>query len=196
MKEFFKKYSYGCMKMFLNQFAIAIFGLVLAMAAGRAQNQTLQIFCSVGAILFYMFLLYAMTWEIGSKDKVSVEYGHIPYRPLTGLYMSLIANIPNCLLAILVTIGLFFPEGIGNVGGVASVIALMLEGMYTGLLTIEVGGQPLNAVAWSYYAIMVPAFLASFAGYFFGLKDWRFTRILLAKTPEEIEQGREKKDRK
>lgn len=198
MKEFLKKYSYSCMKMFLNQFAIAIFGMVLALAAGMAENDTLQIFCSVGAVLFYMFLLYAMTFEIGSKDKISVDYGHIPYRPLTGLYMSLVANSLNILLAILVTVGFLFADGstISNIGGSASVAALFLEGMYTGLLTIQVGGQPLNAMAWPYFAIIVPSLLTCTLAYFFGLKDIRFTRIFLARTPEELEKMREKKQKK
>ena len=194
MKEFFRKHSYDMMKMFLNQFAVAIFGLVLALATGMAKNDTLQIVSSVGSILFYMFLLYAMTFEIGSKDKTSVEYGRIKARPLTGLYISLCANSINFLLAVLITLGyVSSSQFLSNVGGGAAVAALLLEGMYTGVLAMNVGGIPLNAMVWPFFAIIVPALLISTIGYYFGMKGWHLTRILIPKNAEEIEKAREKK---
>lgn len=194
MKEFFKKHSYDMMKMFLNQFAVAIFGLVLALATGMAKNDTLQIVSSVGAILFYMFLLYAMTFEIGSKDKTSVEYGRIKARPLTGLYISLCANSINFLLAILITLGYVSnSQFLSNVGGGAAVAALLLEGMYTGVLAINVAGIPLNAMVWPFFAIILPALLISTVGYYFGMKGWHVTKMLIPKNAEEIEKAREKK---
>jgi hypothetical protein len=194
MKEFIKKHSYDMMKMFLNQFAVAIFGLVLALATGMAENDTLQIVSSVGAILFYMFLLYAMTFEIGGKDKTAVEYGRIKARPLTGLYISLCANAINYLLAILITLGTVSSNAfLSNVGAVAATAALLLEGMYTGLLAINVGDIPLNAMIWPFFVITVPALLASTAGYYFGMKGWHLTKILIPKNAEEIEQAQEKK---
>ena len=75
MKNFFEKYSYSTIKMFVNQFAISIFGAVLAMAATAAGNNILTIVVSSFAILFYLFLIYTMTWEIGAKDKISVDTG-------------------------------------------------------------------------------------------------------------------------
>ena len=194
MKEFLKKYSYSMMKMFLNQFAIAIFGLVLALAAGMAENDTLQIVCSVGSVIFYLFLLYAMTFEIGLQDKTSVDYGRIPARPLTGLYISMGANVINLLLAIVITIGYFVPnQAVSNIGGGAAVVALLLEGMYTGILAINIGGVPLNAMIWPFYVIILPALLTSTVAYFFGLKGWHLTKILIPKNAEEIEQARQKK---
>lgn len=194
MKEFIKKHSYDMMKMFLNQFAVAIFGLVLALATGMAKNDTLQIVSSVGAILFYMFLLYAMTFELGSKDKTSVEYGRTKARPLTGLYISLCANSINFLLAILITLGYVSSNAfLSNVGGGAAVAALLLEGMYTGVLAINVGGVPLNSLVWPFLAIIVPSLIASAIGYYFGMKGWHLTKILIPKNAEEIERAQEKK---
>ena len=39
MKDFFKKYSYTIFKLFLNQFAIALFGVGLAFATTKADPQ-------------------------------------------------------------------------------------------------------------------------------------------------------------
>ena len=194
MKEFFKKHSYDMMKMFLNQFAVAIFGLVLALATGMAEKSTLQIASSVAAIVFYMFLLYAMTFEIGLKDKTSVDYGRSKASPLTGLYISLCANSLNFLLAILITVGyLSSNQFLSNVGGGATVVALLVEGMYTGLLAVNVGGVPLNSLVWPFFAIIIPALVISAVGYYFGLKGWHLTKILIPKNAEEIERARQKK---
>ena len=59
MKNLFRDHSYNMVKMFLNQFATAIFGFSLALAAGKAQNPTLRNVTSIGAILFYLFLLFS-----------------------------------------------------------------------------------------------------------------------------------------
>lgn len=194
MKEFFKKHSYDMMKMFLNQFAVAIFGLVLALATGMAEKSTLQIASSVASIVFYMFLLYAMTFEIGLKDKTSVDYGRSKASPLTGLYISLCANSLNFLLAILITVGyLSSNQFLSNVGGGATVVALLVEGMYTGLLAVNVGGVPLNSLVWPFFAIIIPALVISAVGYYFGLKGWHLTKILIPKNAEEIERARQKK---
>lgn len=194
MKDFFQKHSYNMMKMFLNQFAIAIFGLVLALATGMAENYTLQVVASIGSIVFYMFLLYAMTFEIGLKDKTSVDYGRCAAKPLTGLYISLCANSINFLMAVLILIGeLSSNQFLSNLGGGAAVAAVLLEGMYTGLLAVDVGGVPLNSLIWPFFAIIVPALLTSTIGYFFGLKGWHITRMLIPKNAEEIEQAKEKK---
>ena len=73
MKAFFSKYSYSIVKMFVNQFAISIFGSVLAMATASAGNDLLTLIVSCFAIVFYLFLIYTMVWEIGAKDKISVD---------------------------------------------------------------------------------------------------------------------------
>ena len=194
MIEFIKKHSYDMMKMFLNQFAIAIFGLVLALATGMAENDTLQIVSSVGAILFYLFLLYAVAFEIGGKDKTAVEYGRTKARPLTGLYISLGANSLNFVLAVFIALASFTDSAfLSSVGAFAATAALLLEGMYTGVLAINIADVPLNAMIWPFFAIILPALLVSTVGYYFGMKGWHLTKLLIPRNAEEIERAAEKK---
>ena len=103
MKIFFKEHSYDMLKMFLNQFATAIFGFSLAVAAGKAENDSLRNVTSVAAILFYLFLLYTMTWEIGFGDRVSVLHGTRRNMPYKGALISLCANGINILFAVFIT---------------------------------------------------------------------------------------------
>ena len=146
MREFFQKHSYNAVRLFVNQIAISIFGLVLAIACGKVENDMLKIITSCGAIAFYLFLLYAAMWEVGSKDKFGVDNGTKKAMPLTGLFVALLANGINLLLAIFILAFSFAPEGgaLHAAGALSKVIALFIQGMYTGLLSIDLGDMPLN----------------------------------------------------
>lgn len=172
-------------KMFLNQFGTAIFGFALALVAGKAKNPVLRNVTSAFAILFYLFLLYTMTWEIGFKDKVSVESGRKKRVPLTGLWISLCANIPNLLFALFITLASLFNVGFfSNLGAFATSAAVILEGMYSGLLANSVGGVALNSHWWIWFLITIPAMLTCTVAYLLGLKDIKFTSLFNVVYPE------------
>ena len=199
MKEFFKKRSYDMVKMFLNQFATAIFGFVLALAAGKAKNPTLRNVTSVFAILFYLFLLYTMTWEIGFRDKIPVEKGRMERKPLTGLWISLCANSLNLLLAIFIMLAsLFHLSFFSTVGGISASAAVLLEGMYTGLLANQVNGIALNSYWWMYFLITIPSMITCTVAYLLGLRDKKFTGLFKYQYPasdREPVQRKEKDDK-
>ncbi len=185
MKSFFGNYSYSIIKMFVNQFAISIFGAVLAMATASANNDTLSVIVSIFATLFYLFLIYSMTWEIGAKDKISVDVGKKEYRPLTGLYMSLFANIPNFLIAIVYLIA--YPSmttatWAGNMAGISRIASIIIQGMYLGLTTsITIMGEQLNRMWWTYLVVIIPSLLTCTLAYYLGHKNFRFFAFLSQK---------------
>jgi len=180
MKSLFRQYSYSMVKMFVNQFAISIFGAVLAMATASA-NDVLTIIVSIFAIIFYLFLLYTMTWEIGAKDRISVDIGKKNYRPHTGLILSLVANIPNFLIALLYSIAYPFMAShrwAGNMAAVMRVLALLLEGMYSGITAcVKIGSAALNYYWWTYFVITIPALLICWLAYYLGFKNVKFTTL-------------------
>ena len=194
MKRFFSTHSYNMVKMFLNQFATAIFGFALVLAAGSANNVFLRNASSVGAILFYMFLIYVMTWEIGYRDRVPVESGRMKKRPWTGSLISLCANLHNFIFAIFIALAsLFNAPLLSRIGGVCSFLALTLEGMFTGLLANHVAGAPLNSYWFVYFLLPLPAILVSTVAYNMGLNDVKFTKIFDPITPESDRDPSERK---
>ncbi len=193
MKDFFRTRSYEMVRMFLNQIGTGLFGVVLALAcAGRP---VLRNSVSVCAILFYLFLLYYMTWEIGFKDKVSVEAGRKKRIPQTGLLISLCANIPNFVCALIITLAKLLGKGgvLSSAGGVCTSIALVLDGMYTGLLANYVGGAPLNSYWWTWFVITIPSMLVCWLAYYLGLRDIKYTRLFNAVYPESDREPKKKK---
>lgn len=177
MKTFFHDYLYTSIKMLVDQLAVSIFGLVLALAALAASNNTLSGVVSVFAILFYLFLIYTMLWEVGAKDRISVDVGKKPYRPHTGVLIALVANIPNFLVALLYAIGAPFMatyKWAGSMNAVLMTTSALSEGMYRGLLSvIMISGSEMYKFWWSYFLIIIPSLVTAWIAYFAGFKNFR-----------------------
>lgn len=182
MKDFFSRYSYDSMKMLLDQIAISIFGFSLAMTAVSIKNDTLLMGVSIGAIIFYLALLYGVATRVGHRDKVSIDLGKRTFHPLMGTWISLLANSINLVLATILTVMAFAAPESNPV--VPRAIALLIQGMYQGLLaTIQVNDLPMTACWWSYFLITLPAILISTVGYIAGVKDWRLTSFSPSELP-------------
>ena len=204
MKAFFERYSYESVRLALNQIAISMFGFALAMTAGKAESYALLLWSSIGSIVFYLALTYGTAHKTGSGDRLSIQYGKIPFHPYLGLVLSLIANSVNLLLAILITVGQL--AEIGELESISRLIALLIQGMYQGVLaTVSVGGVTLNGIWWSYFVITLPAMLVATLGYIAGAKDFHITKMGIPDLPEsdrpskqELREQREleKKSRK
>ncbi|MBQ3508015.1 MAG: hypothetical protein IJA91_05630 [Clostridia bacterium] len=204
MKAFFERYSYESVRLALNQIAISMFGFALAMSAVKANSDALLLWSSIASIVFYLALTYGTAHKTGSQDRLSIEYGKIPFRPLRGLLVSLVANSINLLLAILIMIGSLCH--VPTLEDIPGAIALLIQGMYQGILAvIHIGEQPLNEMWWAYFIITVPAMLISTVGYVAGAKDFHITSMGIPELPEsdrpsrqELKEQREleKKNRK
>ena len=190
MKDFFSKHSYDIIKMFVNQIAISIFGAMLFTATAVAEingaGSALTIVVSCGAILFYLFLLYTMTWDLGAKDRISVDVGKKQYRPHTGLVLALIANIPNYIIAIAYTIAAPFSAEPGSWAettvSVVQVVSFFIQGMYRGLIySISIGQTAIHKFWWIYFIIIIPALVTSWLGYFLGHKNFRLFNFISEK---------------
>ena len=184
MKDFFHKYGYSIVKMFVNQFAISLFGSTLAMATLLADNDAFAALVSVGSTIFYLFLLYIMTWEIGAKDRVSVDIGKKEYKPFTGFIMSIIANVPTFALAILFVFASITSSD--TLEAIVDIARIVIEGMYVGLLaTVEISGVQLHNIWWAYLAITLPSIITCGLAYFLGHKNFRFTSLFAYKNPNQ-----------
>ena len=197
MKAFFERYSYESVRLALNQIAISMFGFALAMTAAKAESDPLLLWSSIGSILFYLALTYGSAHRTGSGDRLSIQYGKIPFRPLTGLLLSLIANSLNLILATLIMIGQY--TDLVGISDISRVIALLIQGMYQGVLaTVSVGGVTLNGLWWSYFLITIPAMLVATVGYIAGAKDFHITKMGIPELPESDrptrQELREKKE--
>ena len=180
MKQFFEKYSYTAVKLFLNQIVIGIFfGVGFLFVANKLENPAFKIGASVLSILFFLFLEYTVAYKLGTEERVSVDIGKAKADYLLPVKVWLLANSLNLLLALFITLGQVF-SGVGffgSVGGVCVTVAMIIEGMYSGLILLW--------PHWSmYFLITLPSLLVVFLSYVLGLKSKKIAKMFEFQYPE------------
>lgn len=190
--DFFKRYSYNIFKLFLTQIALALMGMAIALAFSASGNLPMQVASSIFVTVFYLFLLYVNVWEVGAKDGLKAA-AHGTSRGLwRGFVMGLIANSINLILALLILPGAFAAMGtkLNGFSAAVSIVALIVEGMYMGLLALPLGGLQLHDYAWAYFAIIAPAVLVCGFAYILGSYQLHATNLLIAKNKDVKNNGR------
>lgn len=198
MKRFFSRYSYDSMRMFLDQFAISLFGFSLALAADKAQSESFLWVVSIASILFYLFLITDVARRIGDRDRVSVGIGKQKFSPIRGFLISLLANSINLIMAFVIMLLTFLPK---TNPALAELITSLLNGMYFGVYRlVSVGDTDLLGLWWSYFLLPLPALFVSTVGYIAGVKDWHLTGLSTPELPasdrptrKELRERREQK---
>lgn len=111
MFSFIKTNSYNIFKMMLNQFGLAMFGLVMTMVT--VGKKDLSLIMSILCIVFYVYLLYVVGYDMGQRDKPALDGGRAEFKPLKGLWISLCANSINIICGVMAAIFVFFliPQG-------------------------------------------------------------------------------------
>ena len=191
MKEFWHRYSYSAVKLFITQCVFAIFGLTLSIATGK--SRPLQIAACIGAVIFYLFMVYSDCFKLGAEDRIRIGGGRETAKPLKGLYIGLAANSPNLLLCLVGMLTLA-PEGTVafRAGTVAHTVHLFLQGAWTGILATRIGDVPMNTMWWAHFAVVAPSLLVAFTAFAFGLSDIRFSKLFIPENPEDREIRKEK----
>ena len=177
MKGFLKNHFYNMVTMLLNQLVLSMFGFSLVLAAMKIDNDVLRNVTSIFSILFYLLLLYMKAWDIGFRDKASVEQGKTANTPFLGALISLGANAINYVFALFVMLRALLPSVafISSIGDVCQAISVFLNGMYSGLLANQVGGAALNTYWFVFFLTPIPAILVCGLAYYFGLHDVKYT---------------------
>ena len=185
MKDFWSENSKIIGKLILNQFGATFLGIMVITAASAAESQRnwLMLFVSCFATAFYLFLLYNVIWEKGGQDRIRIDGGRASRKPLTGLWVSLIANIPNFIIAVIILVSDPFKgtqEWAGTLNVIGRSLALLWEGMYAGVVSYF---SPRNPII--HLLCIFPAVFVTTAGYFIGLSNKRIMSVFELKQPKK-----------
>lgn len=208
MKLFFKENMYQSVRMMVNQIAMTMFALMLIFAVSTAGerngasatvNDALMITVSAVSILFYLFLLHYMCYELGQKDGIRIQGKRMSPMPLKGFYISLIANVPNILLGLFELIGkiaihgdsLFAdvsqmdptPVWAASMYDVCHTIARFLQSMYAGL-----GATIFRGMGFFDLLIPLPAIIVCTLSYMMGV---RYCDGFIKRTPTEKQKSKD-----
>ena len=173
----FSNERYETLKLFLDQIALAVFGVVTAVAASR--SPAFQIIFGVIGIGLYFYIVYATMWEIGAKDRIRVDAGRQEKKPQKPLVMGLIANIPNFLLGLLGLLTLTGNGTAASVGSAAIAVSKLLQGYYLGICNqMGLTENPFTYLVTALFAVGITV-----VGYTVGYSGTPFL-IFKAKKPE------------
>lgn len=176
MLKFFKKNSYEISRFLIMQVGITIFAFVLTMAMSSIKRSAV-LWVSLFSVCFYLFLVYSVAWEIGGKDKIRIDAGRQEKSPMRGLFAMLYAQIPNLILALLMTVGglIFFLSGSAagaRLYAVGYFIVVLFDAMYVGIVDALTSGfgeeATYLAMGVAYLVSTLPALLTAWIGYYLG----------------------------
>ncbi len=181
--RFFVSHSYEVIRLFLNQIAMSVFGLILFGAAlGLSDNRSgvWTVLASVFAVAFYLYILFATVRDLGAKDNVKVESGREKYDSLKGIKLGLWAQVPNLLLVLLLWVGILISvcgaERVGDSVFALSYIAVhsFLQAVYIGIVDVILPDVLSNRGEMALAALVmlitsIPAIVACWLGYLAGV---------------------------
>lgn len=182
MLNYIKENSKIITKLLLNQTGATILGFTIS--GFGVTRDSIFVFTSLFATAFYISLIYSAMWEEGGKERIRIDGGRAEMKPLRGLWVSLIANIPNMILALGAVIGSIFGstdgafgwQWAGTLGGLCKTIAVFWEGMYMGLIRTY---SPFNPIA--YVLVIFPAIIVSTGAYYLGVNNKKLLGFLTKK---------------
>lgn len=181
--KFLKANSYEIVRFIVIQLGLSIFGVVLTMAC-HSMNQTLLLPVSVFSIGFYLFLVYSVAWENGSKDKIRVDAGRLPDRKWKGFAVMLCSQLPYLFLTLLMLIGALV-IGLGSgvaadkIGGALFTypyfLVNFLTSVYLGAMKALFGsfGTQYMLSVIVHILLTLPAIVTAGFGYFLGASGMR-----------------------
>lgn len=183
--KFIKANSYEIVRFIVIQLGLSIFGLVLTMAC-HSLNQTLLLPVSLFSIGFYLFLVYSVAWENGSKDKIRVDAGRLSDRKGRGFLVMLLAQGPYLILTLLMLLGGVLAKlGAQALGSgfftFPYLVVNFLSSIYLGTMKVLFGsfGDQYVVSSLVHIALTIPAIVTAGFGYFLGASG---VRILAART--------------
>ncbi len=189
-KEFWKYYSYSIVRIFIDQLVIAILGLAMALgtsasvnSVGEEKARLYTVITSVFAILFFLFMVAELCFRQGAADKEKTDLGRFEKNNLTGLYMGLIANIPNFILTMGYTVFYFIEATKGSVSGFFGLAVKLIFGEYLGLFSIKMNDALLSSFPPIYFLAILTILFASTLGYYLGISGL----IIIKPTKKDLE---------
>ena len=193
--RFVKENSYEIVRLMLNQFAMAVFGLVLTFATRMATDgafTTLTLAASLLSIGLYLYVLYATVQELGAKDKIRIDGGRAKADKLRGMKLMLWAQIPNFIMLFFMLLGylLFYVFTTNAAGGgmlaITNVLMYFFQSMYNGLIGAFVGTEESSRnylMSFLLYLFsVVPGILVCYGSYIMGLKDKTLSSLFRKKS--------------
>ena len=187
-------------KLYINQFVMSIFGVIVVIASGGAESDLLIILASALAIGLYLFIIYDMMWNEGAKaaaTRLRAEDAQVQKikTPLLIILFGSAYNILCALVYLVIRVYIYavdLTEGylvfFGN--GILTWMIKFTNGMYMGIEILLFPNHnfglpyeewvfiPMLTAPYFYLLIPVPLFITGTFAYYFGASELKLSKLL------------------
>lgn len=199
MKAFWKRYSYDVVRAFLSHFIFGIFSITVTAVIAKTNALKFTVFAV--STLLYVFVLYGEIFKAGQRDFLRSSADDYRENKLTGLYIGLLASIPDVIILILNVLYFVFHIESDVISTTLSIFYFSYDGLFEPLIFMTADGTPETALLfgnkwWFFVLTFIPCLATSTLAYIMGERNKHLTSIFIPENPEEREIKDDKKRQK
>ena len=190
MKKFFSENGMNIVKLYINQIAMSVFGLMVIGAA--SQSELFILLASVVSVGLYLVIIYSMMWDEGAKassvtlraEDAGVEKIKTPFLiVLFGSLLNILGYIIYTILQIYVTLNNLTEGAAHDYGYMTEVILKITNAIYMGFESLLfTGNTVMRTPAYYFYLTLIPLFAVGILAYYLGASEISIMRKLGFKT--------------
>jgi len=197
MKEFWAVIGYSVVKLYINQIAMSVFGLMVIGYAGGQEGILLLFLASVLSIGLYLFIIYSMMWDAGAKAAAkTLRAEDAGVRKIeTPFYIILFGSTVNIILYVIYGFARFYSSANNLIdfstntvdenaaavaaGGLLEIIIKMTNSIYMGFEAIfYTENMIMRTPAYYFFLTLIPLFAVGIGAYYLGASEISIMRKL------------------
>ena len=200
MKDFFEINSRSIVKLYVNQIAMSVFGIMVIMGLGR--NDLLVFLTSLLSVVIYLVIIYSMMWEAGAKaaaktlraEDAGVQKIKTPFMIiLFGSLLNILFYIIYTIMQIIISVNNITEGSAAFFGNLVYIIMRLINSIYMGFesllfynpnaITLEENTVLImQTPAYYFFLTLIPLFAIGIIAYYLGASEINILRKLGFKT--------------
>lgn len=196
MKDFFEVNSKSVLKLYINQIAMSVFGIMVIMGLGR--NELLVGLTSLLSVGIYLFIIYNMMWEAGATaaaktlraEDAGIKKIKTPFLIiLFGSVLNLLFYIVYTVMQIIVSVNNITEGDLAFFGNIIYIIMRLINSIYMGFESLlfynpdaiiieENTVLIMQTPAYYFFLTLIPLFIVGIAAYYLGACEISILRKL------------------
>ena len=204
MGEFFAVNGRAVAKLYVNQIAMSVFGIMVVIGfAGAQEGNTLLVLASILAIGLYLYIIYSMMWEQGAKaaaktlraEDAGVKKIKTPLMIiLSGSLFNIFCYVNYTVLRILVLSNNLTEGRAVSTGGLLEIIIKMTNSIYMGFEAIlYTENVIMRTPPYYFFLTLLPLFIVGTTAYYLGASEISIMRKLGFQPKHKPTGGRKNK---
>ena len=172
MGEFWRINGKSVVKLYINQIAMSVFGLMVIGASGSSEGSLLILLASILSVGLYLFIIYSMMWEEGARASAKTlraEDSGVK-KIKTPFFIVLSGSLFNIICYVIYTVSKI--TGTESSGGIIEIVIKMTNAIYMGFEALLYRENVImRADFYFYFLTLIPLFAVGMGAYYIGASE-------------------------